>query len=75
MKACRSPHAFGGGSTDLWDLVWPAQTYDCVTNKDVGCLPLAVKLTMGIALSKDESLEQTQEINLTVRPLNEELFK
>ena len=67
--------AFGGGSTDLWDLVWPAQTYDCVTNKDVGCLPLAVKLTMGIALSKDESLEQTQEINLAVRPLNEELFK
>jgi len=30
---------------------------------------------MGIALSEDKSLEQTQQINLTVRPLNEELFK
>ena len=67
--------AFGGGFTDLWESVWPAQTHDCVTNKNVGCLPLAVKLTMGIGLSEDETLEQTQEMNLTVRPLNTELFK
>ena len=66
---------FGGGFTGLWESVWPAQTHDCVTNKNVGCLPLAVKLTMGIGLSEDETLEQTQEMNLTVRPLNTELFK
>jgi hypothetical protein len=30
---------------------------------------------MGIGLSEDETLEQTQEMNLTVRPLNTELFK
>lgn len=66
--------AFGGGSTDLWEPLWSARTHECV-KKQSGCLPLAVRLTMGIALSEDESLEQTQQINLTVRPLNEELFK
>ena len=75
LRVAEKEAAFGGGFTDLWESVWPAQTHDCVTNKNVGCLPLAVKLTMGIGLSEDETLEQTQEMNLTVRPLNTELFK
>jgi len=65
--------ALGGGFQENWDSIWPAQTYECVDKKS-GCLPLAVQLTMGIELSEDEIIEQTQQINLTVRPLNEDFF-
>ena len=65
----------GGGFREEWTTEWNSDEKDCIGIGEPFCLPRAIKLSMTLNGKDEQSVADSQVINICVPPCNPEIFE